>query len=102
MSLQDDLSSLERWTSGCISITWLVTLRVIPGTSSVHIKIAKRKKLITMRNGNGVAESEMEQTDEFNGQFKDMFRKNEHSQIHLQNRSVPFMNDIVCFFRLKE
>ena len=50
-----------------------------------------------MRNGNGVAESEMEKTDEFNGQFKDMFNKNEHSQIHLQNRSVPFMNDIVFF-----
>ena len=47
------------------------------------------------RNGNGVAESELEQADEFNGQFTDMFNKNEHSQVPLPNRSAPFMNDIV-------
>ena len=35
------------------------------------------------RNGNGVAESELEQADEFNGQFT------------VPNRSAPFMNDIV-------
>ena len=47
------------------------------------------------RNGNGVAESELEQADEFNGQFTDVFNKNEHIQVPLQNRSAPFMNDIV-------
>ena len=47
------------------------------------------------RNGNSVAESELEQADEFNGQFTDVFNKNEHSQVPLPNRSVPFMNDIV-------
>ena len=47
------------------------------------------------RNGNGVAESELEQADEFNGQFTDVFNKNEHSQVPLPNRSAPFMNDIV-------
>ena len=41
-------------------------------------------------NGNGVAESELEQADEFNGQFTD-----EHGQVPLPNRSAPFMNDIV-------
>ena len=47
------------------------------------------------RNGNGVAESELEQADEFNGQFTDVFHKNEHSQVPLPNRSAPFMNGIV-------
>ena len=47
------------------------------------------------RNGNGDAESELEQADEFNGQFTDVFNKNEHSQVPLPNRSALFMNDIV-------
>ena len=47
------------------------------------------------RNGNGVAESELEQADEFNGQFTDVFNKNEHRKIPLPNRSAPFMNDVV-------
>ena len=47
------------------------------------------------RNGNGVAESELEQADEFNGQFTDVFNKNKHSQVPLPNRSAPFMNDTV-------
>ena len=47
------------------------------------------------RNGNGVAESKLEHADEFNDQFTDAFNKNEHSQVPLQNRSAPFMNDIV-------
>ena len=47
------------------------------------------------RNGNGVAELELEQADEFNGQFTNVFNKNEHSQVPLPNQSVPFMNDIV-------
>ena len=47
------------------------------------------------RNGNGVVESELEKADEFNGQFTDVFNKNEHSQVPLPNRSAPFMNDIV-------
>ena len=46
------------------------------------------------RNGNGVALSELEQTDKFNGQFTDAFNKNEHSQVRLQNRLAPFMSDM--------
>ena len=45
------------------------------------------------RNGNGVAESELEQADEFNGQFTDVFNKNE--QVPLPKSSPPFMNDII-------
>ena len=47
------------------------------------------------RNGNGVAESELEQADEFNGQFTDVFNKNDFSQVPLPSQSAPFMNDIV-------
>ena len=32
---------------------------------------------------------------EFNGQFTDVFNKNEHTQVLLLDRSAPFMNDIV-------
>ena len=32
---------------------------------------------------------------EFNGQFTDVFNKNENSQVPPPNRSAPFMNDIV-------
>ena len=46
------------------------------------------------RDSNGIAESQLEQADEFNGQFTDVFN-NEHSQVPLPNRSAPFMNDIV-------
>ena len=46
------------------------------------------------RNVNGVAESELEQANEFNGQFTDVSNKNEYSQVPLPNLSVPFMNDI--------
>ena len=49
------------------------------------------------RNGNGVALSELEKTDEFNGQFTDAFNKNEHSQVPLPNRLAPFMSDMFCF-----
>ena len=48
----------------------------------------KRKK------GKGVAQSDIEKAEEFNGQFTDVFNKNEHTQVTLLDRSAPFMNDI--------
>ena len=36
----------------------------------------------------------MEQAEEFNGQFTDVFNKSEHNQVPLPNRSAPFMEDI--------
>ena len=45
------------------------------------------------RNGSGLTESELEQTEEFNSQFTDMFIKSKHNQV-LPNRSAPFMEDI--------
>ena len=47
------------------------------------------------RNGNGVIESELQQADECNGHFTDVFNLNEHSKVPLPNRSAPLMNVIV-------
>ena len=46
-------------------------------------------------NGGGVAQSESEKAAEFNGQLTDVFTKSEYSQVPLQDRSAPFMEDIV-------
>ena len=46
------------------------------------------------KNGKGVAQSDLEKAEEFNGQFMDVFSKNEHTQVPLLDRSAPFMNDI--------
>ena len=46
------------------------------------------------RNGSGLAESELEQANEFNGQFTDLFNKSEHTQVLLPNCLAPFMEDI--------
>ena len=42
------------------------------------------------KNGKGVAKSDLEKAEEFNGQFTD-----EHTQVPLLDRSAPFMDDIV-------
>ena len=46
-------------------------------------------------SGSSVAQSDLEKAEEFNGQFTDVFNKNEPSQVPLLNRSVPFM-DYIC------
>ena len=47
------------------------------------------------RNVSGIAQSEFEKAEEFNGQFSDVFTKSEYKQVPLMDRSVPFMHDIV-------
>ena len=47
------------------------------------------------RTGKGVAQSDLEKAEEFNGQFTDVFNKSEHTQVPLLDRSVPFIDDIV-------
>ena len=47
------------------------------------------------KNGKGVAQSDLKKAEEFNGQFTDVFNKNEHTQAPLLDRSAPFMNNIV-------
>ena len=46
------------------------------------------------KNGKGVAQSDLEKAEEFNGQFTDVFNKNEHTQVPLLDRFASFMNDI--------
>ena len=46
------------------------------------------------KNGKGVAQSSLEKTEEFSGQFTNVFNKNEHTQVLLLDKSAPFMNDI--------
>ena len=46
------------------------------------------------KNGKGVAHSDLEKAEEFNGKFTDVFNKNEHTQVPLLDRSSLFMNDI--------
>ena len=47
------------------------------------------------KNGKDVAKWYLEKAEEFNGQFTDVFNKNEHTQVPLLDRSASFMNDIV-------
>ena len=46
------------------------------------------------RNCSGLAESELEKAEEFNGQVTDVFNKSKYTQVPLPNRSAPFLEDI--------
>ena len=66
---------------------------------SVHKQSEKRCSRyppLKKRNGSGLAESDFEKADEFNGQFTNVFIKTEHRQVPLLNRKAPFMEDIVA------
>ena len=68
--------------------------------TSIGTSIARKKDTqgippLKRKNGKGVAQSDLEKAEEFIGQFTDVFNKNEHTQVPLQDRSAPFMNDIV-------
>ena len=47
------------------------------------------------RGGTGITASEIEQAEEFNGQFTDVFNKSDYIEVQFLSRSAPFMNDIV-------
>ena len=47
------------------------------------------------KNGSGIAQSDFKKAEEFNGQFTDVFTKTVHNQVPLQDRSAPFMDEIV-------
>ena len=42
----------------------------------------------------GIIVSEIEQAEEFNGQFTDVFNKSDHIEVPFLSRSAPFMDDI--------
>ena len=50
--------------------------------------------LLKRKPGKGVVQSDLEKAEELNGQFTDVFSKNEHTQVPLLDRSAPFMNNI--------
>ena len=59
-----------------------------------HKKDTKGIPPLKRKNGKDLAQSDLEKPEEFNGQFTDLFNKNEHTQVPLLDRSAPFMNDI--------
>ena len=42
-----------------------------------------------------VAQSDLEKAEKYNGQFTNVFNKNEHTQVRLLDRFAPFMDDTV-------
>ena len=48
-------------------------------------------KHISSKTGKDVAQSDLEKAEEFNGQFTDVFSKNEHTYVPLLDRSAPFL-----------
>ena len=65
-------------------ITWLVLLRQTTETS-IGTSIVRKKTPnwgippLKRKNGKGVAQSDLEKAEEFNGQFTDVFNKYEHT-----------------------
>ena len=53
------------------------------GTSIVRKKDTQCIPSLNRKNGKGVAQSDLEKAEEFNGQFKDVFNKNEQTQVPL-------------------
>ena len=76
----------------------MVILRQTPetfiGISIIQTKDTQGIPPLKRKNGKGVAQSDLEKTEEFNGNFTDVFNKNEHTQVPLLDRSAPFINDI--------
>ena len=74
-------------------------LRLIQGIficiSIVRGKIPKAFPPLKKKNGSGIAQSDFENAEEFNGLFTDVFTKTVHNQVPLLDRSAPFMDEIV-------
>ena len=47
------------------------------------------------RGGTSITASEIEQAEEFNGQFTDVFNKNDNNEVPFLGRSAPFMDIVV-------
>ena len=58
-------------------------------------KITTINPPLKRRGGTGITASEIEQTEEFNDQFTDVFNKSDHSEVPFLSRSAPFKDDIV-------
>ena len=53
------------------------------------------KEVCKRRGGTGITDSEIEQAEEFNGQFIDVFNISDHIEVLFLSRSAPYMDDIV-------
>ena len=71
------------------------------GTSIVRNKNTQGIPPLKRKNGKDVAQLDLEKAEEFNGQFTDVFNKNEQTQVPLLDRSAPFMNDIAASQRFE-
>ena len=47
------------------------------------------------RGGTGITASEIEQAEEFNSKFTDVFNKSDHTEVPFLRRSASLMDDIV-------
>ena len=53
------------------------------------------KEVCKRIGGTGITASEIEQAEEFNGQFTDVFNTSDHIEVPFLSRSAPFIDDIV-------
>ena len=82
----------------CMLTNWLVTLRLTPKDFYRYTNSQRKDNQgippLKRRNGSGLAESETEQAEEFNGQFTDVFSKTSENEVPLLQKSAPPMSDI--------
>ena len=79
---EEKLRMMLESSTFCMLITWLVTLRQILETSIGTLIVGKKTIKVfhpLKEDEELVSASEIEQAEEFNGQFTDVFNKNDHS-----------------------
>ena len=88
------LGSSTTW----MQITWSVMLRQILETS-IGTSTVSKKTILKRRGGTGITDSEIEQPDECNGQFTDVFKKTLHSEVPFHSRSAPFKRGVMTLLK---
>ena len=88
--MDEILDLIESVSEGFPTYSWLVILSLTPESESQK-KDTRGIPPLKGRNGSGLAESELEQADEFNGYFTNVFDKSEHTQLRVPNRSALFI-----------
>ena len=85
-----------------MSVTWqwISMLRLIPGLSINSQRYLRHSNPhLKKKNGSGIAQSDFEKADRFNGQFTDVFTKTVHNQVPLLDRSAQFMDELVVMYK---
>ena len=73
------LSEMSYWSPGMLLAARSLYPETSIGTSIVRKKDTQGIPPLKRKNGKGVAQSDLEKAEEFNGQFTDVFSKNEHT-----------------------